>query len=122
MPDPGRLCVGGVDGVGHAVVLARLPDNRVPVVLPTVVHGHPHAEREGGLPILQGSLAVGVVLVGGDPVVGVDPVEGLLGSPLEGPVGVVVDPVAVVQLVRPVGVIVGQARTWGCSTARWATA
>jgi hypothetical protein len=45
--------------------------------------------------------------IGGDPKVGVDPVEGLLGGPLECRVGVVVDPVAMVQLMSPVGVIVG---------------
>jgi transposase len=43
------LGAGGVDGVGHAVVLAGLPDDRVGVVLAAVMDGHPDPEGEGGL-------------------------------------------------------------------------
>jgi hypothetical protein len=37
---------GGLDGVGHAVVLAGLPHDRIPVVLAAVVNGHSDAEGE----------------------------------------------------------------------------
>jgi hypothetical protein len=43
------------------------------------VDGHPHPEGEGGFPVPEGLAAVGVVGVGGDAEVGVEPVEGLLG-------------------------------------------
>ena len=39
----------GLEGVGHAVVLAGLPDDGVGVVLAAVVDSHPDAEGEGGL-------------------------------------------------------------------------
>jgi hypothetical protein len=72
------LEVGGAGGVGGPVVLAGQPHDRVGVVLARCRNGDPGAEREGGFPVAQGLLAVGVVGVGGDAVVGVEPVEGLL--------------------------------------------
>src|SRR5829696_4723652 len=42
------LVAGGLDGVGGPVVLAGLPDDRIPVVLPCVVDGHADAEGQGG--------------------------------------------------------------------------
>jgi hypothetical protein len=68
-----------VDGVGHAVVLAGLPDVWVGVVLVAVVDGHPDPEGEGGFAVADGLAAVGVVLVGGYAELGVEPVEGVLG-------------------------------------------
>jgi hypothetical protein len=50
----------GVDGVGGWVLLAGLPDGRVPVVLPCVVDGHPHPEGEGGLVVPDGLASVGL--------------------------------------------------------------
>jgi hypothetical protein len=38
------LVAGGLDGIGHAVVLAGLPDDRLAVVLAAVVDGHADAE------------------------------------------------------------------------------
>jgi hypothetical protein len=67
------------------------------------VDGDPQSEGEGGFAVADGLAAVGVVLVGGDAVVGVELVEGLLGGPLAGRVV----PVAMVQLVGLVGVVVG---------------
>jgi hypothetical protein len=96
-----------VESVGHAVVLAGLPDDRVGVVLAAVVDGHPHAQGEGGLAVLDRLAAVGVVVVGGDTELGVEPVEGLLGGPPAGGVGMVVVPVVMVELVGPVGVVLG---------------
>jgi hypothetical protein len=81
-----------VEGVGHAVVLAGLPDDRVAVVLAAVVHGHPHPQGESGLPLPDRLAAVVAALVGGHPVVGIQPVEGPLaladGIPGEVEVGV----------------------------------
>jgi hypothetical protein len=74
------LVAGGLDGVGHPVVLTGLPDDRVAVVLPGVVDSHPHPERQGGLAITDCLASVVAALVGGDAVVGVEPVEGLLGA------------------------------------------
>ena len=51
VPAAGGLDTGGLDGVGCPVVLARLPDDRVAIVLAAVVDGHPDPEREGGLPV-----------------------------------------------------------------------
>jgi hypothetical protein len=79
VPGAGGLGAGGLDGVGHAVVLAGLPDDRVGVVLAAVVDGHPHPEGEGGLPLVGGVVAVVAALVGRDAVVGIQPVEGALG-------------------------------------------
>src|SRR4029453_15031467 len=45
----GGLGAGGVEGVGHAVVLAGLPDVRVGVVLAAVVDGDAGAGGGGGL-------------------------------------------------------------------------
>jgi hypothetical protein len=45
---------GGVDGLGHAVVLAGLPDDWIPVVLAAVMDGHPHPEVQGGFPVMDG--------------------------------------------------------------------
>jgi hypothetical protein len=70
---PGGLAAGGPNGVGHPVVLAVLPDDRVGVVLAAVVDSHPHLESEGGLTVTDGLAAVGVVLVGWDAKVGVEP-------------------------------------------------
>ena len=54
--------------------------------------GHPDAEGEGGLTVLDVAVADAVGAVGGDTEGGIEPVEGLLGSSLGRPV-VVVDPV-----------------------------
>src|SRR5829696_7918390 len=70
--------MGGAGGVGGSVVLAVQPHDRVGVVLAGCRDSYPGAEREGGFPIAEGLVAVGVVGVGGDAVVGVEPVEGLL--------------------------------------------
>jgi hypothetical protein len=67
-----------VDGVGHAVVVAGLPDDGVGVVLAAVVDGH--SEGEGGLALLDVAVADAVRAVGGHPEVGVEPGEGLLAS------------------------------------------
>jgi hypothetical protein len=99
VPGSGGLVAGGVEGVGGSVVLAGLPDDRVGVVLAAVVHGDPDPEGEGCLALLDVAVADGVGGVGGDAVVGVEPVEGPLGLDLSSRVGVVVVPVAVVELV-----------------------
>ena len=71
----------------------------------------PEPQGQGGLALLQVAVADGVGAVGGDAEGGVEPVEGLLGGPLglglPQRVGVVVVPVAVVQVVGQVGVVVG---------------
>jgi hypothetical protein len=69
-----------VDGIGHAVVLAGLPDDRVAVVLAAVVDGHPHAQGEGGLALGDVVVADAVQAVGGDAEGGIQPVEGLLAG------------------------------------------
>jgi hypothetical protein len=61
------LGAGGLDGVGHAVVLAGLPDDRVAVVLAGVMHGHPHAEGERGLAVADGLASEGVAVSAGTP-------------------------------------------------------
>ena len=66
----GGLAAGGVDGVGHAVVLARLPDVRAGVVLAAVVNGHADPEGEGGLALGDVAVADAVSPVGGTPKVG----------------------------------------------------
>jgi hypothetical protein len=106
VPGAGGLGAGGVDGVGHAVVLAGLPDDRVGVVLAAVVDGHPHPQGEGGLPLVDGLVAVVGALVGGDSVVEVEPVEGSLGlaDGIPEEVGVTVG-----ELVGLVGVVVAVA-------------
>src|SRR4029450_4230649 len=71
---------GGVDGVGGPVVLAGDPDDRVGLGFPHGRHRDPGAERQGGLTVAHGLLPVAVVLVGGDAVVGVELVKGLLSS------------------------------------------
>jgi hypothetical protein len=65
---PGSLGLGagGVEGVGHAVVLAGLPDDRVAVVLAAVVDGHPDAQGEGGLALGDVVVAEAVGAVGED--------------------------------------------------------
>jgi hypothetical protein len=68
-----------LDGVGHAVVLAGLPDDWIGVVLAAVVDGHPDSEGEGGFAVTNRLAAVIAVLVGGDAVVGVEPVEDAFG-------------------------------------------
>jgi hypothetical protein len=70
---------GGVDRLGHAVVLAGLPDDRVPVVLAAVMDSHPHPEGQGGFPVMDGLAAVVAALVSGHSVVGIQPVEGAFG-------------------------------------------
>ena len=89
--------MGGAGGVGGSVVLAGQPHDGVEVVLAGCGDGDAGAKGQGGFPVAQGLVAVGVVGVGGDAVVGVEPVEGLLqvaggrlgvgGAMLEGPVG-----------------------------------
>ena len=69
--------------------------------------GHPDPEGEGGLALGEVAVAEAIRAVGGDAEGGVEPVECLLGGPLVRRVGVVVDPVAVVQVVGQVGVVVG---------------
>jgi hypothetical protein len=64
---PDGLAAGGVDGVGHAVVLAGLPDDRAGVVLAAVVDGHADAEGEGGLALDGIAVADAVSAVGGHP-------------------------------------------------------
>ena len=95
-----------MDGVGGSVVLAGLPDDRVGVVLAAVVDGHPHPQGQGGLALGDVAVADEVSAVGGHAIVGVEPVEGLLGGPLGRPV-VVVGRVATVQLMGQVGVALG---------------
>jgi hypothetical protein len=51
----------------------------VAVVLAAVVDGHPDPEDEGGFPVLNRLAPEAAVLVGGDAVVGVEPVKGVLG-------------------------------------------
>jgi hypothetical protein len=87
---------GGADGIGHAVVLAGLPDDRVAVVLAAVVDGHPDPEAQGSLALGEVAVADAVSAVRGYPEGGIQPVEGLLASPLGRPVVVVVASVAVV--------------------------
>ena len=97
VPLADRLEAGGAGGVGGPVVLAGQPHDRVGVVLAAGGDGDAGAEGQGGLAVPQGLVAVGVVGVGGDAVVGVEPVEGLLeiagsrlglgGALLEGRVG-----------------------------------
>jgi hypothetical protein len=111
-----------VEGVGHTVVLAGLPDDGVGIVLAAVVDGDADPQGEGGLALGDVAVADTVGTVGGNPEVRVELVEGLLGGPLGRDVGVVVDPIAVVEGVGEVGVVVGPARSWGCSVARCATA
>src|SRR5215218_10568932 len=106
VPGAGGLGAGGVDSVGGSVVLADLPDDRVGVVLAAVVDGHPDPECQGGFPVTDRLAAALAALVVGDAEVGVEPVEGLLGGALSRSVVAVVDPVAMVQLVWQVGVVV----------------
>jgi hypothetical protein len=86
-----------VDGVGGPVVLAELPDDRIPVVLAAVVDSDTDAEGEGGLALLDVAVADAVDAIGGDAEGGIEPVEGLLAGPLGWPM-MVVDPVVGVQL------------------------
>jgi hypothetical protein len=67
---------------------------------------NPYAERQGALALGEVVVADAVGAVGGDAEAGVEPLEGLLGGPLGRPVVVVVDPVAMVQLVGQIGVVV----------------
>jgi hypothetical protein len=43
------------------------------------VDGHPHPKGQRGLPVADGLAPEAAALVGGHPIVGVEPVEGLLG-------------------------------------------
>jgi hypothetical protein len=56
------------------------------------VDGHPHAQGEGGFPVPDRLAPEAAALIGGDPAVGIEPVEGLLaladGVPLEVGMGV----------------------------------
>jgi len=70
--------MGGAGGVGRLVVLAGQPHDGVGVVLAAGGDGDADAEREGGFAVAEGLAAVGIVGVGRDAVVGVEPVEGLL--------------------------------------------
>jgi len=94
----GGLVAGGVEGIGDAVVLAGLPDDRAGVVLAAVVDGHPDPEGEGDLALGDVAVADAVSAVGGHPEGGVEPVEGLLAGRLGWPVVVVVDPVVGLEL------------------------
>ena len=58
--------VGGLDGVGGSVVLAGLPDDRIPVVLAAVVDSDADAEGQGGLALGEVAVADAVGAVGGD--------------------------------------------------------
>jgi hypothetical protein len=71
------------------------------------VDGDADAEGEGGLALGDVVVADAVGAVGGHPELRVEPVEGLLGGPLGWPVMVVVEPVAMVQVVGQVGIAVG---------------
>ena len=106
MPGAGGLDLGGLDGVGHAVVLAWLPDDRIRVVLAAVVDGDSHPEGEGGLALGDVAVADAVSPVSGHPELGVEPVKGLLGVadgvPLE--IGM-----AVAELIGEAGVVVAVA-------------
>ena len=95
MPGTRGLAAGGLDGVGHAVVLAGLPDDRVGVVLAAVVDGDADAEGEGGLALGEVAVADAVSAVGGHPIGGVEPVKGPLGLDLPDRMAVVVVPVPV---------------------------
>jgi hypothetical protein len=89
--------MGGAGGVGGSVVLASQPHDRVGFVLAAAGDGDAGAEGQGGFAVAEGLVAVVVVGVGGDAVVGVESVEGLLqvaggrlgvgGALLEGRVG-----------------------------------
>ena len=79
VPAAGGLDTGGLDRLGGPVVLARLPDDRVAIVLAAVVDGHPDPEREGGLPVPDRLAPVAAALVGRHSVVGIQPVEGAFG-------------------------------------------
>jgi len=70
--------------------------------LAAVVHGDADAQGEGGLALLGVAVTDRLSAVGGDTEVGIQPVEGPLGLPHW--VDVVVDPVAMVQLVDEVRV------------------
>jgi hypothetical protein len=70
------LDAAGVEGVGHVVVLAGLPDDRVGVVLAAVVDSHPDPQGQGGLPLPDRLAAVVTALVGRHSIVGIEPVEG----------------------------------------------
>jgi hypothetical protein len=69
---------GGADGRGDPVVLAGHPHQRGGLVFSGDGDGGASAERQGGLAVLDGLVAVGVAGVGGDAEVGVEPVEGVL--------------------------------------------
>jgi hypothetical protein len=70
--------MGGAGGVGGSVVLAGQPHDGVGVVLARGGDSDAGAERQGGFTVAEGLVAVGVVGVGGDAVVGVESVEGFL--------------------------------------------
>jgi hypothetical protein len=79
VPGAGGLVAGGLDGVGGAVVLAGLPDDRVAVVLAGVVDCDTDPQGPGGLAVADRLAAEQAALVSRHPKVGVEPVEGLLG-------------------------------------------
>jgi hypothetical protein len=109
----GGLGAGGLEGVGHAVVLAGLPDDRVAVVLAAVVDGHPDAEGEGGLALGDVAVADWVGAVGADAEGRVESVEGLLAGPLGRRLGAVVGQSRWSCWWARYGLSSGQARTWG---------
>src|SRR5829696_8172055 len=77
MSVPAHFEMGGAGGVGGSVVLAGQPHDRVGVVLAAAGDGDAGAEDQGGFAVAEGLAAVGVVGVGGDAELGVEPVEGL---------------------------------------------
>jgi hypothetical protein len=106
MPGPGGLGASGLEGGGGPIVLTGLPDDWIAVVLAAVVDGHPDPEGEGGFAVADRLAAVVAALVGGHPVVGVEPVEGLLGVADGVPLGVGVE---VVEHMGQAGVVVAVA-------------
>jgi hypothetical protein len=63
--------------------------------------------RARALALGEVAVADAVSAVSGHPELRIEAVEGLLGGPLAGRVGVIVVPVAVIQVVGEVGVVVG---------------
>jgi hypothetical protein len=84
---PGAGEAGGADGCGNAVVLPGDVHQRGGLVFSGDGDGGAGAQRQGGLAVLDGVVALWVAGVGGDAEGGVEPVEGVLGRGGEGLVG-----------------------------------